>query len=836
MVGSATLSVSNDRLATPVASMDSHKSASSLRGGYGWRKTADGHSTRSAEKLILSVLKRSLKDLVGVSQSLVQLVESLIWPFVSRRSLRKEWFSQQELDRFVCSMRKTAQTIQSYMTEDNREQSYIKYWTDRYLCQVFSDTSRKDSFPDSDGWMDQKPLFSGWCKNFIVRRRNKGDISFFYTLQKGIRKMWPALGDVKKEAALKKHALRLSTFKGFVDDKFQDMIQTISRQVAALSSKKSATKFMPSGSACSQASRRNGGALSLFAKLPLVSCLASSEAVKIGRLPVVNAAIMSWRNSNFDSAYSSVINRLSDTDERGNFSLLSVDVVAIPEPGKFRIISKGDGYLYSALQPLQGLMLDGWKHHSASTMLHEDLSERVREIDMGSDFPFWISVDYEAATDLMKRDSTLAAMRGFEGFPFFDLGWHSLSASSARYPNGEVCDAIEGQLMGHPLSFPLLCIVNLAAYQRSLEIWYLRDPQVRKPLLRKLKGLVIVNGDDMLFKADMELYEIFSEISASAGFKKSQGKNYVSPDCCMINSQIFKRIGMSMQRFGYLNLKMIKGTNLKGGDSDATPTDIAKELSKMVSLCPWSSCSIPSAFKRWSPDWYGLRNMPNWYLPVMLGGLGLDPAYGPAEIRVTRAQRLLAARFVSDPRLALYRKTGMKIPVLSGAVGNWKVLKGANLRSPHDLTENDSDEWLARLAYAARAAYGSQPTSDAKFMRWILNSSEYRLKPMSIEAIQDYFGCGLFAARTPSCPPMGVIRNRNMYDIEVSQNLREVDSYTLLGIWERSKRIDSQKFDLIHAAAELHRCKQCGEIRFPWNQSSFETRPPLEGWFCIACQ
>jgi hypothetical protein len=319
----------------------------------------------------------------------------------------------------------------------------------------------------------------------------------------------------------------------------------------------------------------------------------------MGRLPVVAAVVDRWRHRTLRDAFDRAKDRLlvQETDKGVPFvPALDVKILAIPEPGKFRIISKGDGFLYSALQPLQGLLLQAWKRCSASTMLEDDLSSAVQRIDEQLDLPFWCSVDYEAATDLLKRDATLAAFEGLPSrTPFRDLGYLSLMIGRAFYPDGTVKKLSEGQLMGHPLSFPLLCLINLAVYHTSITRWISQDPVRRRTIGLSMLPHVLVNGDDMLFKCERSFYDVFVRTASDAGFKISQGKQYLSPDCCMINSQVFIRRSLRMVRVGYLNLKLVYGESLKTGSSAATPVQVGKDLSKMVRLCPWTNCAVPFA-------------------------------------------------------------------------------------------------------------------------------------------------------------------------------------------------------------------------------------------------
>lgn len=268
---------------------------------------------------------------------------------------------------------------------------------------------------------------------------------------------------------------------------------------------------------------------------------------------------------------------------------------------------------------------------------------------------------------------------------------------------------------------------------------------------------VLVNGDDMLFKCKKSFYPVFLKTASDAGFKISLGKNYLSPKSCMINSQVFTRKGREMVRCGYLNLKLVKGTNVKEGESSATPTQIGVSLNDMINNCPWTACVIPETFSRWGTDWLGKIYRPNWYMPVHLGGFGVDVKYAPSTWRITKGQREMAARFVSDPRMALYRRKGMNIPTakLAGALARWRMIPGDYVRREGESDATD-DPWLERLAYASRAHQGSKGVSDETFISRF--KPQYRLDPMSFEGLMLYWNAQVFAFNLPPCPPMSVIR------------------------------------------------------------------------------
>jgi hypothetical protein len=120
----------------------------------------------------------------------------------------------------------------------------------------------------------------------------------------------------------------------------------------------------------------------------------------------------------------------------------------------------------------------------------------------------------------------------------------------------------------------------------------------------------------------------------------------------------------------------------------------------------------------------------------------------------------MAARFVNDPRLVLYRREGQTLPsaLIAGALVKWRWAPIGPLEE--GVSEESDDEWLARLAYAARAAFGPNLHSDKTAMSKF--ATEFRLKPMSREMIEYYSHCRLVGAQMPVCPPLGVLRIKDL--------------------------------------------------------------------------
>lgn len=748
---------------------------------------------RNAGKLVSEIMRRLARDFPTATADGRRIVESLVWPFVARVSRRDTWYSDKDYARFYKCVRLMAKRIYGHDKPGSVAQKYVKYWCDWYLHVCMRNI---EDYP-VDSAFERVPLFSGFLLTFVKRACARYDLSFIASLQKGSKRMWLSLDDVCKFASLAKHKERMQQ-GAKTPDSIVETIKSVSRRLFQGDGVES--KFMPSSSACLQASVADGGALSIFKQF--------SPDLSVG-LVSVNTSLERWRASEHARA----LEECRRTVEQAGVSRLNtVDVIAIAEPGKFRIITKMDGYLVSALQPIQGYGLQCWKNSGVSTMKDEDLTGRVDalfRVDVsGGDvcayqaqlisesWGLLASVDYEAATDLLNKDATLAAMTGMEGHRLYQLMRLSFGRGIARYrdkprvrvvggksvpvmgKDGPKYDVTEvaigegkGQLMGHPCSFALLCTINLAVWEHALKLYLedLRcytDREVRG-IIKILRRLVIVNGDDMLFRCDQRLFEHFRDTAAAVGFKFSAGKNYLSSTACLINSQYFKIGDRKAHRVGYLNMKLVTGHNLKNGDGDVLPTQIGKELAKMVQLCPWSACSVPTAFARFNKDLARFGFRPNWFMPVELGGFGYEG--GPVPPRYTVEQRRVAAQFVNNGDLSLYRKIGAATKItkrFKGAMGNWAWIEAGPLQE-HEST--DSDPWTGRLAYIERAMNAGSNTNIENVSVPRRIRRDHRLKPMSLQTIDDYRRRRKVRLHGPVVPPLQNLRNKCTWALYASQ-------------------------------------------------------------------
>jgi hypothetical protein len=279
-----------------------------------------------------------------------------------------------------------------------------------------------------------------------------------------------------------------------------------------------------------------------------------------------------------------------------------VSVMAIREPLKVRMITKGESLPYyyakffqretkSYLDRFPQFVLTNEKlqtKHLVDIILNKEVKLENKYLsltDNGPDlgFDLFVSGDYSAATDNLKECYTKAAFEAFlekyEPGPYTSeqLKNNEIDKNILRsviynarcsYPadkNDErgyyIIDQKNGQLMGSILSFPILCMVNLLTYKLALQEYLLRYYNYDREI--PFCDLpVLVNGDDILFRANTVFYKIWLRWINEVGFDLSIGKNYVHQSFCSVNSVSFLYDGDSdFIEIGYLNCGLLIGSS-----------------------------------------------------------------------------------------------------------------------------------------------------------------------------------------------------------------------------------------------------------------------------------
>nr|UJQ92816.1 MAG: putative RNA-dependent RNA polymerase [Narnaviridae sp.] len=229
---------------------------------------------------------------------------------------------------------------------------------------------------------------------------------------------------------------------------------------------------------------------------------------------------------------------------------VAAEVVPLVEPFKVRTITKGQAEVYHLARRWQKIIHRRMRKHPNFQLIGQPCNGRyLSEIFGDKELfqfrkdkkGFFVSGDYESATDLLNPALSEFAQEQISQrlrIPLEDqlVLKQCLTGHRLRYlsdDNAELFKQNWGQLMGSPTSFPVLCLVNMAATLVS----YNRAHQKSF----KLSDLpTCVNGDDILFWAkDPRHYEIWKQITGECGLKFSLGKNYTSREACIINSELY---------------------------------------------------------------------------------------------------------------------------------------------------------------------------------------------------------------------------------------------------------------------------------------------------------
>lgn len=746
----------------------------------------------SSAKEISSALKIILDADLG---TIVEASLTVFFAYISRRNI---WLTAKEYHSTVRSV--IHLTTRLGEAKDvpgvlDGHMEYLKFWHGGYVHTAIRSIDDPPKAPA--GILALPSPYVGFLRRILKRAIAKNDISFLYSLDKGSKQPWPKLSEQNLVKKCENHQKDLQQKRALVP---LDVLDTVAQVAAEIFGQRlpdatapdtktynlydSLTAFSPSGGSCSytregeehatfKSGRAAGGCAALTSMMHTDPVLEKA----VGKIPSLLLSLNQWRHTELDLAVRRCLTTLTEdvanpdcwNDGKLFSRLNNVEIASLFEPGKIRNITIGNGNLNNALLPLQSTLNTAWKHSRNSTMLTPDLTDAVSElfrITLGTEIIYLVSGDYSAATDKVSRTATIAALEpALSAMPaaLAFLARVSFMGGTASYPkkhprHGVTFQFQEAQLMGHTLSFPLLCVINLAALTHACQVWFRYRTGPDCPFVLSLSKreagdfvrLVLktarVNGDDILFAAPQDLRDLFDTSAASLGFLKSPGKNYVSTTHCVINSQFFRKSTNAEGEIvavlcPYLNQRFGTNANTKDGSSAATPTGVSNSVSQMMLALPWSACYLPVILRRWS-----FKNIlgftPSNYLPVHLGGLGFDMRLAPHDAYITVQQRLMAAIFIANPALQLFSilelnpelaktlynvidvsKTcaSLGLPTAfvaysesvpsfalgqssaTGVASGQTELRGADFCQSWESLSSRQDTWMFRLMYAAKS-------------------------------------------------------------------------------------------------------------------------------------
>jgi len=371
-----------------------------------------------------------------------------------------------------------------------------------------------------------------------------------------------------------------------------------------------------------------------------------------------------------------------------------VTPVALPEPLKVRLISRGPVWRYWMGSCIQKWMHTTLRNHPTFVAIGRPInSEDVDRLGCCDEGEKWLSGDYKAATDLLDpwlsrvACSTLAEQgelgpflqslltEGLVGADLQCVSYHPVPDKSGwglRVTDRFNCeymsddsDAIGdklcggtikqtwGQLMGSPLSFPVLCIVNAAVNRYFFELQSGETAVNRLYSEGKLASgwgytshkewmlsdvPMMINGDDILSRIQSSYYGLWKQFVKVAGLIPSIGKNYLSDSFVIINSTLFRSSETMLgspgfQEERYYNMGLLhpqEGENIHAVDEwslDHNVNDLGQISQKLCQGLPFASQDLLMSMFLNDPVVKKLlsqipRGM-SYFVSKKLGGVGL---------------------------------------------------------------------------------------------------------------------------------------------------------------------------------------------------------------------
>lgn len=343
------------------------------------------------------------------------------------------------------------------------------------------------------------------------------------------------------------------------------------------------------------------------------------------------------------------------------------EFLALAEALKKRVITKGPALRNFVLKPLQKFLWSAVRANKAGTLVGETISAEYLCKQLGKlrDGEEYTSADYSDATNEIfswTSADVIDAVGEHIGLSEDELGLakQNLIGHVFRDPRNknQFKEQVTGQLMGSILSFPVLCIVNMAIVRWSQELALGRS-------LLLADARMCVNGDDAVFRGPPASFQFWKLIAPFAGLKPSLGKVYVSRKFLNMNSTLFNVVPewvqagkaasvdmrvasngdvvctvlpqgkdriLFLQQVKYTNIGLIVG--LKRSETRAAVNEVGLPES-MGKVATWLVDSGPPAAREIALKAFLNKRMDSlkktslkWFLPEHLGGLGIPRPAG----------------------------------------------------------------------------------------------------------------------------------------------------------------------------------------------------------------
>jgi hypothetical protein len=311
-------------------------------------------------------------------------------------------------------------------------------------------------------------------------------------------------------------------------------------------------------------------------------------------------------------------------------------VHVVLEPLKARTITASDAHRQFLCTYAQKAIIASCREHPQLALIGGvELNTSLLDRFQVQDEKVIVSVDYKDATDNINMNYTLYAWNSLCDHFLFEpevrsMGAEILCGGLLHFPlEYDIPDITQrtGQLMGCILSFPILCILNLAGIRVALSVCEKVDANTP----------ILVNGDDALFQANTQQYSAWLDCIDHIGFKLSPGKNYTTNDFLLINSTLFTPFDLNNRttwgEAPLCNIGIIVGKSRVLSDTRNTRNSGQDDVISWLKLLDKKFLSSPDVRDnikvyreiRGLYFFYNKQRLSeqSYYLPEWYGGLGL---------------------------------------------------------------------------------------------------------------------------------------------------------------------------------------------------------------------
>jgi len=224
-------------------------------------------------------------------------------------------------------------------------------------------------------------------------------------------------------------------------------------------------------------------------------------------------------------------------------------VAAAKTKGRMRVVTLQSARVKRTLDPLHECLYDFISRRSwlvRGEFTKEHASRVCRDLRQGETI---ISGDYTAATDFINFEVVEAVVAVLSESPYLTLeeretllGSFSAENQLATLPPSFGCRTVRltrGQMMGSKLSFPMLCLINRAA-------WGMANSLRGKRAGKRERRSVIINGDDIAFAGDQSMFDDWINTTSLFGMVVNNEKTGRSTRWLELNSHAWDLSNGSM--------------------------------------------------------------------------------------------------------------------------------------------------------------------------------------------------------------------------------------------------------------------------------------------------